>query len=198
MPGLQNTLKIQHEAAQILKQKRHDAGSLTLESSEAEVKIKSNNQIVIQLSPHNFVHQLIEEFMIAANRATAQHFSDAKIATLRRVVRIPKYWDRIVEVAKSFGEDLPQQPDSKALDVFLINRKKKDPDSFPDISLTVIKLLGRGEYVVENDKDSPIGHFALALSDYTHSTAPNRRFPDLIPRFLSLPSHILLVLFKNP
>lgn len=178
--GLENTLKIQHEAAQILKQKRHDAGSLTLESSEAEVKITNNNQIVIQLSPHNFAHQLIEEFMIAANRATAQHFSDAKIASLRRVVRIPKYWDRIVEVAKSFGEDLPQQPDSKALDVFLINRQKKDPDSFPDLSLTVIKLLGRGEYIVENDKDSPIGHFALALSDYTHSTAPNRRFPDLI------------------
>lgn len=180
VPGLENTLKIQHEAAQILKQKRHDAGSLTLESSEAEVKITSNNQIVIQLSPHNFAHQLIEEFMIAANRATAQHFSDAKIASLRRVVRIPKYWDRIVEVAKNFGEDLPQQPDSKALDVFLINRQKKDPDSFPDLSLTVIKLLGRGEYIVENDKDSPIGHFALALSDYTHSTAPNRRFPDLI------------------
>jgi len=180
VPGLDNVLKIQHEAAQILKQKRHEAGSLTLESSEAEVKIINNNQIVIQLSPHNFAHQLIEEFMIAANRATAEHFRDAKIANLRRVVRIPKYWDRIVKIAKNFGEDLPQQPDSKALDAFLINRKKKDPDTFPDLSLTVIKLLGRGEYVVENDKDSPVGHFALALSDYTHSTAPNRRFPDLI------------------
>lgn len=180
VPGLENTLKTQHEAAQIIKQKRHEAGSLTLESSEAEVKITSNNQIVIQLSPRNFAHQLIEEFMIAANRATAKHFSDAKIASLRRVVRIPKYWDRIVEIAKSFGEDLPQQPDSKALDVFLINRKKKDPISFPDLSLIVIKLLGRGEYVVENDKDNPLGHFALALSDYTHFTAPNRRFPDLI------------------
>ena len=125
VPGLDNTLKTQHEAAQILKQKRHEAGSLTLESSEAEVKIRGNDQIDIQLSPHNFAHQLIEEFMIAANRATAQHFCDAKIASLRRVVRIPKYWDRIVEIAKSFGEDLPQQPDSKALDAFLINRQKK-------------------------------------------------------------------------
>lgn len=178
--GLEHSLKTQHEAAQILKQKRHEAGSLTLESSEAEVKIKDNNQILIQLPPHNFAHQLIEEFMIAANRATAKHFSDAKIASLRRVVRIPKYWDRIVEIAKSFGEVLPQQPDSKALDIFLIKRQKKDPDSFPDLSLTVIKLLGRGEYIVENDKDVPVGHFALALSDYTHSTAPNRRFPDLI------------------
>jgi exoribonuclease-2 len=180
VPGLENTLKTQHEAAQILKQKRHEAGSLTLESSEAEVKITSNNQIVVQLSAHNFAHQLIEEFMIAANRATAQHFSQAEISSLRRVVRTPKYWDRIVEVAKSFGENLPKQPDSKALDVFLINRQKKDPDSFPDLSLTVIKLLGRGEYIVENNKERPIGHFALAVSDYTHFTAPNRRFPDLI------------------
>ncbi len=101
--------------------------------------------------------------MIAANRATAQHFSEAKIASLRRVVRIPKYWNRIVEIAKSFGEDLPEQPDSKALDAFLVNRKKADPESFPDLSLTIIKLLGRGEYVVENDKDIPVGHFALAV-----------------------------------
>jgi len=180
VPGLENTLKTQHEAAQILKQKRHQAGSLTLQSSEAEVKISSNNQIVIRLSPHNFAHQLIEEFMIASNRAMAQHFSEAKIASLRRVVRIPKYWDQIVEVAKSYGEDLPAQPDSKALNAFLMKRQKKDPESFPDLSLTVIKLLGRGEYVVENDTDHPVGHFALALSDYTHSTAPNRRFPDLI------------------
>lgn len=180
LPGLEKALKIQHEAAQILKKNRHEAGSLTLESSEAEVKITSNDQILVQLAPHNFAQQLIEEFMIAANRSTAQHFRDAKIASLRRVVRIPKYWDRIVEVAKSFGEDLPQQPDSKALDAFLINRQNKDPESFPDLSLTVIKLLGRGEYIVENSKDSPVGHFALALSDYTHSTAPNRRFPDLI------------------
>lgn len=180
VPGLENALIIQHEAAQILRKKRHEVGSLTLESSEAEVKITSNHQIMIQLSPHNFAHQLIEEFMIAANRATAKHFSEAKIPSLRRVVRIPKYWDRIVEIAENFGEDLPQEPNAKALDAFLINRQKKDPDSFPDLSLTVIKLLGRGEYTVENDKDSPVGHFALALSDYTHSTAPNRRFPDLI------------------
>ena len=189
--SLENTLKIQHEAAQTLKQKRHEAGSLTLESSEAEVKIINNNQIVIQISQHNFAHQLIEEFMIAANRVMAQHFTQAKIASLRRVVRSPKYWNRIVEIAQSFGEHLPPQPDSKALDVFLINRQKKDPDSFPDLSLTVIKLLGRGEYVVQNNSEEKlsqtdslsglfIGHFGLALSDYTHSTAPNRRFPDLI------------------
>ncbi len=180
VPGLEKTLRIQHQAAQILKQNRHAAGSLTLESPKAEAKIDSNGQIVIQSSLPNFAQQLIEEFMVAANRATAEHFSEAKIVSLRRVVRIPKYWNRIVEVAKSFGENLPEEPDSKALDSFLIKRKQVDPASFPDLSLTIIKLLGRGEYVVENDKDSPPGHFALALSDYTHFTAPNRRFPDLI------------------
>lgn len=180
VPGLEKTLKIQHQAAQILKQNRHAAGSLTLESPKAEAKIESNDQIVIQCSPPNFAQQLIEEFMVAANVATAEHLSKAKIASLRRVVRIPKYWNRIVEIAKGFGEDLPEEPDSKALDAFLIKRKKTDPVSFPDLSLTVIKLLGRGEYVVENDENNPVGHFALALSDYTHFTAPNRRFPDLI------------------
>ncbi len=178
--GLEEVLKTQHEVAQLLRKNRHKAGALTLQSSKAEAKVSSNNQIIIQLPPHNFAHQLIEEFMIAANRAMVHHFTDAKIASLRRVVRIPKYWDRIVEIARSFGENLPAQPDSKALDDFLIGRQKTDPDSFPDLSLTVIKLLGSGEYVVENDKDTPVGHFGLALSDYTHSTAPNRRFPDLI------------------
>lgn len=180
IPGLESTLKIQHMAAQLLKQKRHEEGALTLESSKGEAKISNNNQIIIQLSPDNFAHQLIEEFMIAANRATAQHFREAKIPSLRRVVHIPKYWDRIMEIAKNLGTSLPAQPDSKALDDFLVSRKNIDPVSFPDLSLIIIKLLGRGEYVVENDRDTPIGHFGLAISDYTHSTAPNRRFPDLI------------------
>lgn len=178
--GLEKVLKTQHEAAQMLKEKRHEAGSLTLVSSEAEVKIEDNNRIVIELPSHNFAHQLIEEFMIAANRTMAGHFKKAKIPSLRRVVRIPKYWDRIVEVANGLGEKLPSEPDAKALDTFLIGRRKADPDTFPDLSLTIIKLLGRGEYIVENDREKPVGHFALAISDYTHSTAPNRRYPDLI------------------
>lgn len=178
--GLENTLKIQHEAAQILKHLRHAAGSLTLDPSEAEAKLLSNDQVIMQVSQDNYADQLIEEFMVIANRVTAHHFSAAKIPNLRRVVRVPKYWDRIVEVAKNFGGNLPQQPDSIALDAFLVQRKKIDPVSFPDLSLTIIKLLGRGEYVVENDEKNPIGHFALALSCYTHSTAPNRRYPDLI------------------
>ncbi len=180
VPGLEKALRIQHEVAQILKSKRHEAGSLTLESSDAEVKIRSDEEIEIELPPHNFAHQLIEEFMIAANRTMAFHLADAKIAGIRRVVRTPKYWDRIIEVAQSYGETLPKEPDSQALDIFLMKRKLADPDTFPDLSLTVIKLLGRGEYIVENDPENPVGHFALAISDYTHSTAPNRRYPDLI------------------
>lgn len=178
--GLEEILRIQHEMAQILRGKRHEAGSLTLESSAPEVDISSNDQIVIQLERHNFAHQLIEEFMIAANKATALHFRAAKIASLRRVVRTPKYWDRIREIALEYGEKLPETADSKALDGFLIKRQQIDPVSFPDLSLTIIKLLGRGEYVVENANGNPVGHFALATSDYTHSTAPNRRYPDLI------------------
>lgn len=180
VPGLENSLRIQHEAAQSLKKKRHESGSLTLESPEAEAKIFKDDQIVIELAPHNFAHRLIEEFMIAANRTMAEHCKEAKIVSLRRVVRTPKYWDRIVEVAKSFGSNLPVEPDAKALDLFLIDRQAADPQGFPDLSLTVIKLLGKGEYVVESPEDTTSGHFALALTDYTHSTAPNRRYPDLI------------------
>jgi len=178
--GFENELRVQHEAAQILRQKRHWGGSLTLESPKSEVKVRDDDQIMITLPPHNFAHQLIEEFMIAANRAMVHHCKEGSVPSLRRVVRIPKYWDRIVDVAREYGFTLPEVPDSKALDEFLLSRQKADPVSFPDLSLIIIKLLGRGEYVVENDQQKPIGHFGLALTDYTHSTAPNRRYPDLI------------------
>lgn len=178
--GLESTLKCQHAAAQILKQRRHDVGALTLESSTVEAKLSSNNEILLEQAPPNFAEQLIEEFMVAANFVMAHRFKEAKIASLRRVVRIPERWDRIVDIAAKLGEHLPNLPDSKALDNFLIKRKQADPEAFPDLSLTVIKLLGRGEYIVENVGEDPVGHFALALSDYTHATAPNRRFPDLI------------------
>lgn len=180
VPGLEKTLKIQHEAAQILKRNRQKAGALTLQSSEAEVKIQNDDSIEIHLPYDNYAHQLIEEFMVAANRSMAQHFNEAELPNLRRIVRTPKYWDKIVEIASDYGESLPQEPNSKALEAFLVKWKDKDPDSFPDLSLTVIKLLGRGEYFVEDGKENPPGHFALAITEYTHSTAPNRRFPDLI------------------
>jgi exoribonuclease-2 len=110
----------------------------------------------------------------------ARTFDDAKVASIRRVVRTPKRWERIVELAEGLGTKLPAEPDSKALNEFLLAQKKKDPDHFPDLSLAVIKLLGPGEYVLMKPSDPPIGHFGLAVQDYTHSTAPNRRFPDMV------------------
>ncbi len=180
VPGLEEVILCQHEAAQTLKERRSAMGSLTLAPAKVEAKVTDANEIILEVSPHNFAHQLIEEFMIAANYSLASQMIQERIPSLRRVVRVPLRWDKIVEVAQSLGESLPGQPDSKALDLFLRKRKTADPQSFPDLSLTVIKLLGSGEYVVENVGDAPLGHFGLALSNYTHATAPNRRFPDLI------------------
>ena len=122
--------------------------------------------------------------MIAANGVTVRYLSSRKIASIRRVVRVPKRWDRIVEIAAEHGFRLPGSPDSKALEGFLTKEKSKDPLRFPDLSLVVIKLLGSGEYLAELPEDAATGHFGLAVKDYTHSTAPNRRYPDLITQRL--------------
>jgi exoribonuclease-2 len=118
--------------------------------------------------------------MVAANGVVARTFEDAGVASIRRIVRVPKRWDRIVEVAAGLGTTLPEQPDSKALNDFLLAQKQKDPDHFPDLSLAVIKLMGPGEYVLVKPNEPSPGHFGLAVQDYTHSTAPNRRFPDMV------------------
>lgn len=178
--GLEEALLCQHEAAQLLKERRHALGALTLESPEVEAKLSQDQQVILELPSHNFADQLIEHFMIVANHVMATSLKEAKIPSLRRVVRIPKRWDRIRQIASALNENLPKHPDSKALDHFLLQRRRIDPESFPDLSLTVIKLLGRGEYIVESHGALPIGHFGLALSEYMHSTAPNRRYPDLI------------------
>ncbi len=179
VPGLEEALQCQHRAAQILKKRRHFLGALTLESPEVEAKVLEGS-VILEPPSHNFADQLIEHFMIAANFVMASRLREAKIPSLRRVVRIPKRWDRIKQIASSFGENLPEEPNSKALEDFLVKRKKRDPVAFPDLSLTIIKLLGRGEYIVETGEEPPTGHFGLALREYIHSTAPNRRFPDLI------------------
>ena len=179
VPGLEKTLRCQHAAAQKMKQWRHLYGALTLESPEAEAKM-IQEKVILMPPVHNLAMQLIEQFMIAANFVMASHLRAANIPSLRRVVRTPKRWERIVEVAAKLGGHLPAEPNSKALEKFLIKRKKIDSISFPDLSLTIIKLLGRGEYIVETGEDAPTGHFGLALSEYIHSTAPNRRYPDLI------------------
>ncbi len=138
----------------------------------------------LEAEKKNRAKDIIEDFMIAANGVTARYLASKKFPSLRRVVRTPKRWDRIVELAAERGSTLPKEPDAKALEQFLVSAKAADPLRFPDLSLSVIKLLGAGEYVVELPGGSVAGHFGLAVKDYAHSTAPNRRYPDLITQRL--------------
>jgi exoribonuclease-2 len=173
-------LKLQDEAAQRMQGNRFQHGALDLETIETHPVLEGSDPIKLALLEKNRATSLIEEFMVAANGVVARAFDVAKIASLRRIVRTPKRWDRIVELADGLGTKLPSDPDSKELNNFLLEQKKKDPDHFPDLSLAVIKLMGPGEYVLVKPGEPDPGHFGLAVQDYTHSTAPNRRFPDLV------------------
>ncbi len=178
-------LKLQDAAAQRMEGSRFQHGALDLDTIETR-PVLFNEQIVgIAPIEKNRATSLIEEFMVAANGVIARTFEDAGVASIRRIVRTPKRWDRIVELAKERkGIILPAEPDSKALNDFLLDQKQKDPDRFPDLSLVVIKLLGPGEYVLVKPNEPSPGHFGLAVQDYTHSTAPNRRFPDMVTQRL--------------
>ena len=178
--GLDEQLRSQDKAAQALRTLRHKNGALELETIEPRAIMKDGLVVDLKQEPKNRARELIEDFMIAANGITARYLAHAGYPTLRRVVRSPKRWDRIVQVAQENGTKLPNEPDSKALADFLSARHASDPLRFPDLSLTIVKLLGRGEYVLEMPGDDPLGHFGLAVRDYSHSTAPNRRFPDLL------------------
>ena len=180
VPGMDAQLRTQDALAQQLRARRHTEGSLEFESFQPRVTFDGERVADIHLQEHNRARQLIEEVMIATNTCTAHYLAGQGAASLRRVVRSPERWLRIVGVAKEYGEVLPDEPDSKALENFLAKRRRADPLRFPDLSLVIIKLMGRGEYVLEVPGAEPIGHFGLAVTDYTHSTAPNRRFPDLI------------------
>ncbi len=178
--GMDDQLKLQDNAAQRLRNLRHEQGALELETLQPRPVTKDGEVVDLALESKNLAGELIEDFMIAANGVTARFLAQAGFPTLRRVVRTPKRWEKIVAVAEGLGEKLPGEPDSKALNDFLARQRKKDPLRFPDLSLTVVKLLGRGEYVLEAPGEAPLGHFGLAVRDYNHSTAPNRRYPDLI------------------
>jgi VacB/RNase II family 3'-5' exoribonuclease len=178
-------LKLQDAAAQRMEGSRFQHGALDLETIETRPVLVSEQIVGIAPIQKNRATSLIEEFMIAANGVIARAFESAGAASIRRIVRTPKRWDRIVELAKDRkGVILPAEPDSKALNDFLLDQKQKDPDHFPDISLTVIKLMGPGEYVLVKPNEPSPGHFGLAVQDYTHSTAPNRRFPDVVTQRL--------------
>jgi exoribonuclease-2 len=183
-PDLAAQLKLQDSAAQRMVGGRFQHGALDLETIETTPVTLAGEVVDIARLQKNRATSLIEEFMVAANGVVARTFEAAGVASIRRIVRVPKRWDRIVEVAAGLGTTLPAQPDSKALNDFLLAQKQKDPDHFPDLSLTVVKLMGPGEYVLVKPNEPSPGHFGLAVQDYTHSTAPNRRFPDMVTQRL--------------
>ena len=177
-------LKLQDAAAQRMAGGRYQHGALEFETIETQPVLITDQIVGIAPIEKNRATSLIEEFMVASNGVIARTFESAGLASIRRIVRNPKRWDRIVELAAQKGTTLPADPDSKALNDFLLAQKQKDPDHFPDLSLAVIKLMGPGEYVLVKPNAPSPGHFGLAVRDYTHSTAPNRRFPDVVTQRL--------------
>jgi len=182
--GLAENLHVQDQIAQSLKNLRHVHGALSLETIEAKPVFDGDQIRDLEVEEKNRAKEIIEDFMIAANGVTARYLAAKNFPSIRRVVRTPKRWDRIVALAQEHQFRLPANPDSKALDEFLVSQKAADPLRFPDLSLAVIKLLGAGEYIAELPGDAAPGHFGLAVKDYAHSTAPNRRYTDLITQRL--------------
>jgi VacB/RNase II family 3'-5' exoribonuclease len=180
MPGLEEQIQLQSEAAQNLKKYRMENGALDLETIEANAVVEQGFVKDLVVQKKNMARSIIEEFMVAANGTMVDYLGKAGIPMIQRVVRTPKYWGEIVITAATYGETLPAEPDSKALSAFLNRQKEADPESFPDLSLTIVKLIGPGEYMTLEPGEPPYGHFGLAVTDYTHGTAPNRRYVDLI------------------
>jgi exoribonuclease-2 len=182
--GLEESLRLQDRLAQKMKDLRHLHGALNLETIELRPVFGGEELMDLEDDKGNRAKEIIEEFMILANGVTARYLASKKFPSFRRIVRTPKRWDRIVGLAAEQGSTLPAEPDSKALEQFLLAAKAADPLRFPDLSLSVIKLLGPGEYAVQFPGSGVEGHFGLAVKDYGHSTAPNRRYPDLIAQRL--------------
>ena len=182
--GLDEQLRLQEGVAQALRRERRARGALELETPEARAVFDQGALTDLRPDTRNRAKDLIQDFMIAANGVAARFLASRGLPSLRRVLRTPERWDRIVALAAQCGERLPAAPDAAALDAFLNRRRSADPTGFPDLSLAVVKLLGRGEYALDLPGQSSPGHFGLAVRDYQHSTAPNRRFPDLISQRL--------------
>ncbi len=184
VPGMEAQLRLQLETSKHLRALRQSHGALTFDSVEATPIVQNGEVKDLAVHQHTVAEDIIESFMVAANVAMAQFLRERNCLSLRRVVRTPKRWDGIQLIATKFGVKLPDAPDPRALSDFLTQRKIADPEHFPDLSLSVVKLLGPGEYIVETPGTEHEGHFGLAVQDYTHSTAPNRRFADLITQRL--------------
>jgi VacB/RNase II family 3'-5' exoribonuclease len=182
--GLGELLRLQDRVAQALRGLRHRHGALSLQTIEPRAVFEGDTLTDLRVEESNPAKQLIEDFMIAANGVTAAFLEERGVPSLRRVLRSPERWTRIVELAREQGGRLPAEPDAKALEAFLTRQRAADPERFPDLSLSIVKLMGRGAYVVEVPGAKATEHFGLAVHDYTHATAPNRRFPDLITQRL--------------
>ena len=180
VPGMDKQLRMQDRVAQAMRHQRQAHGALRLETTEVHAVFDGDALQDLLPDRKNRAKELIEDFMIAANGVIARYLDARKFPSLRRVLHTPKHWDRIVALAAEAGEKLPAVPDAAALDAFLAKRRAADPDRFPDLSLSVVKMLGSGEYALDMPGAASEGHFGLAVRDYTHSTAPNRRFPDVI------------------
>ncbi len=178
--GLAENLRLQDRTAKRMRELRHEHGALELETIEPRAVLDDGRVVDLTAEARNDARNLIEDFMIAANGVIARYLESKGLPSMRRVVRSPERWDRIEAIAEELGERLPHDPDPIALEQFLVRRRKADPLRFPDLSLAVVKALGAGEYVLEEPGQYSVGHFGLAVRDYAHSTAPNRRFPDLI------------------
>jgi exoribonuclease-2 len=182
--GLAENLRLQDEVARSMRNNRHRRGALSLETAEAQPVFDGDRLSGIEVEEKNRARSLIEDFMIAANGAAARFLASSGFPSIRRVVRTPRRWERIVEIAGEHGRRLPDSPDPVALEAFLSAMREEDRAGFPDLSLAVTKLLGPGEYAADAPGDDPPGHFGLAVKDYGHSTAPNRRFTDLVTQRL--------------
>lgn len=180
MKGLAEQLRLQDQLARDIKHHRYQEGALGFVTQEVQPIVVNGVAVELKERVSNRAHAIIENFMIAANICISHYFVQKKMSTLRRIVRVPKRWDRIIELARPLGTNLPPEPDAKALRDFLLKEQHNHPDTFSDLSLAVIKLIGRGEYVLWKPEMAAIGHFNLALMEYAHTTAPNRRYPDLV------------------
>lgn len=191
IPGLARQLQQQDGVAQALRGQRFEEGALDFDTPELRPTLNADGSIELDRHESNRATQLIEEFMIAANKSVAAFLEGHGRPCIQRVVETPKHWPEIVDLAADHGTHLPKAPDGPALEAFLARQRKRDPDRFPDLSLAIIKLLGRGEYVVKGPGQAGIGHFGLAARDYLHGSAPNRRYPDVVDQ------RILLSIFRG-
>jgi exoribonuclease R len=186
-------LKLQDEAAAALRAQRHRLGALNFDRVEAVAVVSDGHVSRVEAAQRTRANDLIEDFMIAANEVMARTLKESGASSVRRVVKSPERWPRIVELAARYGAHLPASPDAAALSAFLESRHAADPIHYADISLAIVKLMGPGEYVMAKAGETGEGHFGLAAQDYTHSTAPNRRYADLVTQRL-----IKAVTAKNP